>query len=48
MYKADSIAVLTNEYGEIFTGNGIVENEIISENDEGVIGVTTYQLMFQI
>lgn len=44
MYKADSIAVLTNEYGEIFTGNGIVENEIISENDEGVIGVTTYQI----
>lgn len=44
IYKIDEVAVLTNEKGESYTGSGIVENNIIEETDEGVLGVTTYQI----
>ncbi|MDG3131481.1 hypothetical protein MKL26_00390 [Streptococcus suis] len=44
IYKVKNIIELTNSDGDIFTADGIVENEIISEDDEGILGTTTYEV----
>lgn len=44
VYKAENIIELTNSDGDIFTADGIIENEIISEDNEGILGTTTYEV----
>lgn len=44
IYKLENMVELTNSEGDTYVADGIVENEITSEDIDGVSGVTTYQV----
>lgn len=44
IHKEENIVTLVNDKGESYSGSGIVENEITSIADDGILGTTTYKV----